>query len=100
MFIGATGGIALSHLPGLPMIAGAAMGVGAMTAGALKLPMTAVLLPSLLFASDAVALMPVVIVAVVVAYVTAVWISPASTNEPAPAAGTGTTTGQRAVSAD
>jgi H+/Cl- antiporter ClcA len=77
MFVGAAGGIALSHLPGLPMIAGAALGVGAMTAAALKLPMTAVLLPSLLFISDALALMPVVIVAVVVAYVTAVWISPA-----------------------
>ena len=55
MFIGAAGGIALSHLSGLPMIAGAAMGVGAMTAGALKLPLTAVLLPSLLFPSDALA---------------------------------------------
>ena len=29
MFIGAAGGIALSHLPGLPMSAGAAMGIGA-----------------------------------------------------------------------
>ena len=28
MFIGAAGGIALSHLPGLPMIAGVAMGIG------------------------------------------------------------------------
>jgi H+/Cl- antiporter ClcA len=84
MFIGAAGGIALSHLPGLPMIAGAALGVGAMTAGALKLPMTAVLLPSLLFISDALALMPVVIVAVVVAYVTAVWISPSPAPAPAP----------------
>lgn len=89
MFIGAAGGIALSHFPGLPMIAGAAMGVGAMTAGALKLPMTAVLLPSLLFISDALALMPVVIVAAVVAYVAAVWISPtpatSSTPNPEPA---------------
>ena len=42
MFIGAAGGIALSHLPGLPVIAGVAMGVGAMVAGALKMPMTAV----------------------------------------------------------
>ncbi len=82
MFIGAAGGIALSHLPGLPMVAGAAMGVGAMTAGALKLPLTAVLLPSLLFGSDALELMPVVIVAVVVSYVAAVWIGPS----PAPAA--------------
>jgi H+/Cl- antiporter ClcA len=87
MFIGAAGGIALSHLPGLPMIAGAAIGVGAMTAGALKLPMTAVLLPSLLFISDALALMPVVIVAVVVSYVTAVWISPSPASTPAPASG-------------
>jgi H+/Cl- antiporter ClcA len=76
MFIGAAGGIALSHLGGLPMIAGAAMGVGAMIAGALKMPMTAVLLPSLLFLSDAVHLMPVVIVAVVVSYVVAVRIAP------------------------
>ena len=67
---------ALSHLGGLPMIAGVAMGVGAMVAGALKMPMTAVLLPSLLFVSDAVELMPVVIVAVVVSYVVAVWIQP------------------------
>lgn len=81
MFIGAAGGMALSHVGGLPMIAGVAMGVGAMVAGALKMPMTAVLLPSLLFLSDAVALMPVVIVAVVVSYVVAIWIAPA----PAPA---------------
>ena len=47
MFIGAAGGIALSHLAGLPMIAGAAIGMGAMTAGMLLLPMTAVLLTTL-----------------------------------------------------
>jgi H+/Cl- antiporter ClcA len=99
MFIGATGGIALSHLPGLPMIAGAAIGVGAMMAGALKLPMTSVLIPSLLFASDALALLPVVIVGVVVAYVTAVWISPAPKEEPAPAAGSGAASGQPATPA-
>ncbi len=86
MFIGAAGGIALSHLPGLPMIAAAAMGVGAMTAGALKLPLTAVLLPSLLFLSDALQLMPVVIVAVVVSYVTAIWISPSPAQAATPKA--------------
>jgi H+/Cl- antiporter ClcA len=76
MFLGAAGGIALSHLPGLPMIAGAAMGIGAMTAGALRLPMTAVLLPSLLFLSDSLALMPLVIVAVVVSYIVTTRINP------------------------
>jgi H+/Cl- antiporter ClcA len=86
MFIGAAGGMALSHLPGLPMIAGVAMGVGAMCAGALKMPMTSVLLPVLLFAQDAVPLMPLVIVAVVVAYVIAVRINPSpSAAAPAPA---------------
>ena len=39
LFIGAVGGIALSHLPGLPMIAGAAMGIGAMTVAMLGLPL-------------------------------------------------------------
>ena len=76
IFIGVAGGIALSHLPGLPLVAGAAMGVGAMTAGALKLPMTAVLLASLLFLSDALEVMPVVIVAVVVSYVVAAQLAP------------------------
>jgi H+/Cl- antiporter ClcA len=89
MFIGAAGGIALSHVGGLPMIAGVAMGVGAMVAAALKMPMTAVLLPSLLFISDAVTLMPLVIVAVVVAYVVGIWIKPSPQPEnavpPAPA---------------
>src|SRR5207342_1091812 len=42
LFLGAAGGIALSHLPGLPMIAGAAMGIAAMTAAMLGLPLTAV----------------------------------------------------------
>jgi H+/Cl- antiporter ClcA len=85
MFIGAVGGIALSHVGGLTMIAGAAMGVGAMIAGALKMPFTAVLLPSLLFVSDAVTLMPLVIVAVVVSFVVAVWIKPSPQPAVAPA---------------
>jgi H+/Cl- antiporter ClcA len=91
MFIGAVGGVALSHLPGLPMIAGVAMGVGAMTAGALKMPMTAVLLPSVLFVSDSIDLMPVVIVAVVVSYMVAVRINPnPPPPSPSPAPPTGT----------
>ena len=69
MFIGAAGGIALSHLPGLPMIAGAAMGIGAMTAAMLGLPLTSVLLASVFLQADGLALMPLVIVAVVVSYV-------------------------------
>ena len=47
MFIGAAGGMALSHLPGLPMVAGAAMGIGAMTCAMLGLPLTSVLVTTL-----------------------------------------------------
>jgi H+/Cl- antiporter ClcA len=69
MFIGAAGGIALSHGPGLPMVAGVAMGIGAMTAVMLGLPLTAVLLASVFVAADGLALVPLIIVAVCVAYV-------------------------------
>jgi hypothetical protein len=31
MFLGAVGGVALSHLPGLPLVYGVAMGIAAMT---------------------------------------------------------------------
>ena len=76
MFIGAAGGIALSHLPGLPMIAGAAMGIGAMTVVMLGLPLTSVLLTVIFLSSDAAALTPLVIVAVVVAYVASARLGP------------------------
>jgi hypothetical protein len=69
MFIGAAAGILLSHLPGLSLTAGIAMGIGAMTAVMLRLPMTAVLLPSLLLGKGDISVMPLIIVAVVVAYV-------------------------------
>ena len=86
MFIGAAGGIALSHLPGLPMVAGAAIAVGAMTAGMLQLPMTAVLVTALFFGTDGIKVMPVVIVAVVVSFVLTKWLAgpPAAPQVPEP----------------
>src|SRR5215475_10989227 len=86
MFVGAAGGIAMSHLPGLPVVAGVAMGIGAMSVVMLTLPLTSVLLPSLLLLSDGLAVMPLVIVAVVVAHVTAARIAPAPAAEGRPAA--------------
>jgi len=71
LFVGATGGILLSHLPGLPLVAGAAMGIGAMSVVMLRLPLTSVLLATLLLQSDGLAVIPLVIVAVVVAHVLA-----------------------------
>lgn len=77
MFLGAVGGIALSHLPGLPLVAGVAMGIGAMCAVMLKLPLTSVLLATLLLFADGLTVMPLVIVAVVVAHVASARLGPA-----------------------
>jgi len=87
MFIGAAGGIALSHLPGLSMIAGVAMGIAAMTVAMLGLPLTSVLITSLFLQADAVNLMPLVIVAVVVSYVASARLVAATAPAGAPAPG-------------
>ena len=76
LFIGAAGGVALSHSAGLPMIAGAAMGMGAMTTAMLGLPLTSVLLTTLFLAADGITLMPVVIVAAAVSYVASARLTP------------------------
>jgi chloride channel protein, CIC family len=83
MFIGAVGGIALSHAPGLPMIAGVGMGIGAMAVAMLGLPLTSVLLATVFLQADALDLMPLVIVAVVVAYVTSARLAPPPSPAPA-----------------
>jgi H+/Cl- antiporter ClcA len=75
MFVGAAGGMALSHLPGLPLIAGAAIGTGAMTAGMLQLPLTAVLITTLFLGTDGIKAMPLTIVAVVVSFVLSKWLA-------------------------
>ncbi|WP_328761296.1 MULTISPECIES: chloride channel protein [unclassified Streptomyces] len=69
LFTGAVGGLALSHLPGLGTTAGFALGIGAMAVAMLKLPLTSVMLATLLLGADGLTVMPLVIVAVVVAYV-------------------------------
>jgi len=82
MFVGATGGIALSHLPGLPLVPAVAMGIGAMTAAVLTLPLSSVLLATLLLRSDGLNVMPLVIVAVTVAYVGQARLAPRPAAEP------------------
>ena len=77
MFIGAALGVLMGDLPGLTLVAGAGVGIGAMTVAMLELPLVSVLLPSLLLASDAVHLMPLIIVGVVTSYVVSAWLRPA-----------------------
>jgi H+/Cl- antiporter ClcA len=85
MFIGAAGGIAMSHLPGLPLVPALAMGIGAMTVSMLRLPLTSVMLATLLLSSDALTVMPLAIVAVVVAYVASAQLPIGRQPQPAPA---------------
>jgi chloride channel protein, CIC family len=89
MFLGGVGGVALSHLPGLPLVDGVAMGIGAMTVVMLRLPLTSVLLATLLLASDGLQVTPLAIVAVAVAYVVSARLTPSpapgGTPTPAPA---------------
>jgi fatty acid desaturase len=74
LFIGGAIGVAASHLPGLVLVPAVAMGIGAMATVMLKLPLTATLLATLLLSSDGLSVAPLVIVAVVVAYVTTAWL--------------------------
>jgi len=69
MFTGAVLGIAAAGLPGMSMAPGIAMGIGAMCAAMLRLPMTSTLLAVLLMGADGVTVTPQVVVAVVVSFV-------------------------------
>ena len=85
MFLGAAGGIALSHLPGCRWSPAWPWASGAMSVVMLRLPLTSVLLATLLLASDALAVMPLVIVAVAVAYVASARLTPTSAGDPSAA---------------
>jgi H+/Cl- antiporter ClcA len=76
IFLGAVGGIALSHLPGLSLVPAIAMGMGASCAAMLQLPLTSVLLTTVILGADGVTVMPLVIVAVTVSYVASARLTP------------------------
>ena len=76
MFLGATIGLLISDLAGVPLVPAVAMGIGALCACMLRLPLTSVLLATLLLGSDGLSVMPLVIVAVVVSYMVTMWVSP------------------------
>jgi hypothetical protein len=69
IFIGAAGGVAAAELPGMSLVPGVAMGMGAMSAVMLGLPLTSTLLAALLLGANGLNALPLVIVAVVVAHV-------------------------------
>jgi H+/Cl- antiporter ClcA len=70
IYLGAAGGIAASHLPGLSLTAGIAVGIGVMIVAVLKLPLSAIVIATALTASAGLAVGPLIILAVVAAYLT------------------------------
>ncbi len=83
VFLGVAGGVALSHLPGLPLVTGAAIGVTAMTTGMLRLPISSLVLGTLLFGPAGTEALPLSIVAAVLSYVVIMVIDPPPAPEPA-----------------
>jgi chloride channel protein, CIC family len=75
IFLGAAGGILASHLPGFPESAGVAVGIGAAVVGVLRLPLSAVVLATLLTPQAGSKVEPLIIVGVVVAYVVTLLLS-------------------------
>ena len=75
MFLGSAAGIMMSHLPGFPITVAVAVGMSAGVVAILRLPLTAVVVGTVLTAHSGVADEPLIIVGVVVAYVVTLLIS-------------------------
>ena len=75
IFLGAAGGIMASHLPGFPMAAAVAVGIGAGTVAILRLPLSAVVVATLLTGNAGAGVTPLTIIGVVVAYLATIWLS-------------------------
>ncbi len=68
MFLGAVAGVMASHLPGFPLTAGVAVGIGLGVVTILRLPLSAIVIASLLTADSGAGAEPLVIVGVAIAY--------------------------------
>jgi H+/Cl- antiporter ClcA len=88
IFLGAAAGVMASHLPGFPIQAGVAVGIGAGTVAVLRLPLSAVVIATLLTTRAGSNVEPLIIVGVVVAYIMTLLLArsaaPATDAAPAP----------------
>ena len=90
LFLRAAAGIMASHLPGFPIQAGVAVGMGAAVVAVLRLPLSAVILATLLTSHAGSNVEPLIIVGVVVSYIITLLLSrppappPAEAPQPAP----------------
>jgi hypothetical protein len=99
VFLGAAGGILASHLPGFALTPAIAVGIGAATVAVLRLPLSAIVLATLLTVHAGTGDEPLIIVGVVVSFIVTLGVSaPAaadaragdqSTAAPSPAPGLG-----------
>jgi H+/Cl- antiporter ClcA len=84
VFLGAAGGVMASHLAGYSLTPAVAVGMGAAVAAVLRLPLSAVLLATLLSAKAGTGDEPLIIVGVVAAYLATLGLSAVAPREPAP----------------
>jgi H+/Cl- antiporter ClcA len=75
LFLGAAAGLLASHLPGFQLTAAVAVGMGAALASVLRLPLSAVVVATLLAGKSGAGVGPLIIVGVLVAYLTTLALS-------------------------
>ena len=95
LFLGAAGGIMASHLPGFALTPAVAVGMGAAVASVLRLPLSAVVLATILTTKAGTGDEPLIIVGVVVAYLVTLVLSK-PTSRPSAAANGATAPAHRA----
>ena len=76
MFLGVAAGVLASHLPGFDVTPAAAVGMGAGVVAVLRLPLSAIVLATLLTTNSGIGDTPLIIVGVVVAYVVTLALAP------------------------
>ena len=84
LFLGAAAGIMCSHLPGFPLSAAVPVGMGVAIVAVLRLPLSAVVLATLLTSHAGPKVEPLIIVGVVVAYVVTLVMAQPTGTDPDP----------------
>jgi H+/Cl- antiporter ClcA len=86
VFLGAAGGLLAAHLPGFSLTPAVAVGMGAAVAAVLRLPISAIVLATLLTVQGGTGDQPLIIVGVIVAYLVTLALSARSAKGTSPAA--------------
>jgi len=88
LFLAAAAGLAVAGLPGFSTTPAVAVAMGAAMAAILRLPLSAAVLATLLTSKGGLGADPLIIVGVVVAYLTALWLAKLRPDPAEPAAAT------------